>query len=410
MGDFTLGNSPDTLSPCHPIARHPISLSPCCPDILSACHLIAQTSYQHVTLYPKTPYCLNTLSHLHLSHSHPISLTPYLISSSPNTLSPCHPIARHPISLSPCCPDIVSACHLIAQTSYQPVTLYPKTPYCLDTLSHFHISHSQPISLSLSHSHPISLTPYLTHTLSHSHPISSLLAQTPYHHVTLLPGTSSACHPVTPDTLLPGHPISLTPYLISSSPNTPSPCLPIARHPISLSPCYPRHPIAWTPYLTHTLSHSYPISHPISLRPYLTLTLFGSHPYLSLTLTLSLSLSPISLSPYLTHTLSRSHPICVLPYRPCAQEVTEGMLELERSRIETATELEQLQDQKDNLQEHLNMLKHTLVMVTLSHACTLRHASLRLRFCLFLQICCTFKRSFPSDEEKCHHNLYLIFD
>ena len=252
----------------------------------------------------------------------------FTLGNSPDNLSPCHPIARHPTSLSPGCPDILSACHLIAQTSYQPVTLYPKTAYCLDTLSHSHLSHSQPISLSLSHSHPISLTP----------------------------------------------------YLISSSPNTLSPCHPIARHPISLSPCYPRHPIAWTPYLTHTLSHSYPISHPISLRPYLTLTLFGSHRYLSLTLSHSdpISLSPISLSPYLTHTRSRSHPICVSPYRPCAQEVTEGMLELERSRIETATELEKLQDQKDSLQEHLNMLKHTLVVVTLSHACTLRHASLRL--------------------------------
>ncbi|KAK2140525.1 hypothetical protein NP493_5730g00000 [Ridgeia piscesae] len=40
----------------------------------------------------------------------------------------------------------------------------------------------------------------------------------------------------------------------------------------------------------------------------------------------------------------------------------EGMLELERSRLETATELEQLHDQKDNLQEHLSMLKHTLVI------------------------------------------------
>ncbi|KAK2179421.1 hypothetical protein NP493_491g00001 [Ridgeia piscesae] len=44
-------------------------------------------------------------------------------------------------------------------------------------------------------------------------------------------------------------------------------------------------------------------------------------------------------------------------------EVTEGMLELERSRIETATELEQLHDQKDNLQEHLSMLKHTRVVI-----------------------------------------------
>ena len=163
----------------------------------------------------------------------------------------------------------------------------------------------------------------------------------------------------------------------------------LSRHPISLSPYSPRHPIAWTPYLTH----------PISLTPYLTLILFDS-PYLTLTL---------SHSPYLTHTLSHSHPICESPYRPCAQEVTEGMLELERSRIEMATELEQLHDQKDNLQEHLSVLKHTLVVVTPSHACMCRHASSRLCFCLFLKICRTFKRSFPSDEEKCHRNLYFIF-
>ena len=59
------------------------------------------------------------------------------------------------------------------------------------------------------------------------------IAQTPYHHVTLLPGTPPTCHPIPPDTLLPAHPISLTPYL------------------------------------TQTLSHS----HHISLTPYLTLTL-----------------------------------------------------------------------------------------------------------------------------------------
>ena len=281
-------------------------------------------------------------------------------------------IAQTPYHLVTLLPGTPSACHPTAQTSYQPVTLLPRHPISLSPYITRHPSAWTPyltrtyLTLNLSHS------PYLTLTLSHSHSVS------------------------------------LTPYLISSSPNTLSPCHPIARHPISLSPCYPRHPIAWTPYLTHTLSHSYPIS----LRPYLTLTLFGSHPYLSLTLSHShpISLSPISLSPYLTHTLCRSHPICVLPYRPCAQEVTEGMLELERPRIETATELEQLQDQKDNLQEHLNKLKHTLVVVTLSHACKLRRASLRLCFCLILQICCTFKRSFPSDEEKCHQNLYLIFD
>ena len=153
----------------------------------------------------------------------------------------------------------------------------------------------------------------------------------------------------------------------------------LSRHPISLSPYSPRHPIA-----SLILSHS----HPISLSSYFT--------------------HPISLSPYLTHTLSDSHPICESPYRPCAQEVTEGMLELERSRIETPAELEQLHDQKDNLQEHLSVLKHTLVVVTLSHACTCRHASSRLCFCLFLKICRTFKRSFPSDEEKCHRNLYFI--
>ena len=151
----------------------------------------------------------------------------------------------------------------------------------------------------------------------------------------------------------------------------------LSRHPISLSPYSPRHAIAWTSYLTH----------PISLTPYLTLILFHS-PYLTLTL---------SHSPYLTHTLSHSHPICESPYRPCAQEVTEGMLdrpcaqevtegmlELERSRIETATELEQLHDQKDNLQEHLSVLKHTLVVVTLSHACTCRHASSRFVTLVFL--------------------------
>ena len=189
-------------------------------------------------------------------------------------------------------------------------------------------------------------------------------------------------------------------FTLANSPDTLSPCHPFARHPISLSlycqdilsTCHPIPPDTLLPGhpISLILSHSHPISlsslfHP----PYLTLTL--SH------------------SPYLTHTLSHSHPICESPYRPCAQEVTEGMLELERSRIETATELEQLHDQKDNLQEHLSVLKHTLVVVTLSHACTCRHASSRLCFCLFLKICRTFKRSFPSDEEKCHRNLYFIF-
>ena len=144
------------------------------------------------------------------------------------------------------------------------------------------------------------------------------IAQTPYHHVTLLPGTPSACHSI----------VKTSYQLVTLFPQT--------------------------PYCLDTLSHS----------SYLTLTL--SH------------------SPYLTHTLSHSHPICESPYRPCAQEVTEGMLELERSRIETATELEQLYDQKDNLQEHLSVLKHTLVVVTLSHACTCRLASSRFVTLVFL--------------------------
>ena len=144
------------------------------------------------------------------------------------------------------------------------------------------------------------------------------------------------------------------------------------------------HPISLSPYLTHTLSHS----HPISLSPYLTLTLSHSHlislsPYLTHTLSRS---HPISLSPYLTHTLSHSHPICVSPYCPCAQEVTEGMLELERSRIETVTVLEQLHDQKDNLQDHLSMLKHILIVVTLSHACTLRYACISVFFFRFVAL------------------------
>ena len=154
------------------------------------------------------------------------------------------------------------------------------------------------------------------------------IAQTRYHHVTLLPGTPSACHSI----------VKTSYQLVTLFPQTPY-CLDTLSH---------------SSYLTHILFHS----------PYLTLTL--SH------------------SPYLTHTLSHSHPICESPYRPCAQEVTEGMLELERSRIETATELEQLHDQKDNLQEHLSVLKHTLVVVTLSHACTCRHASSRFVTLVFL--------------------------
>ena len=228
----------------------------------------------------------------------------------------------------------------IAHTPYRPITRNPisLSPSISDTLLPGH-----PISLSTYLTHPISLSPYFTLTLSHSHPISL----SPYL-------TLSHSHHISPYftlTLSHSHPISLTPYLTLTLSHS---------HPISLSP-----------YLTLTLSH------PISLSPYLTLTLSHSH--------------PISLSPYLTLTLSHSHPISLSPYHPCAQEVSEGMLELERSRIETATELEQLHDQKDNLQEHLSVLKHTLVVVTLSHACTCRHASSRLCFRLFLQICSTFK-------------------
>ena len=190
-------------------------------------------------------------------------------------------------------------------------------------------------------------------------------------------------------------------FTLANSPDTLSPCHPFARHPISLSlycqdilsACHPippdtllpGHPISLILSYSHPISLSSYFTHPISLSPYLT--------------------HPISPTPYLTLTLSVNHPIASF-----SQEVTEGMLELEQSRIETATEMEQLHDQKDNLQEHLSMLKHTLIVVTLSHACvvTLRHASSRLCFCLFLKIC--FKRSFPSDEEKCHRNLYFIFD
>ncbi|KAI0228189.1 hypothetical protein LSAT2_021339 [Lamellibrachia satsuma] len=39
------------------------------------------------------------------------------------------------------------------------------------------------------------------------------------------------------------------------------------------------------------------------------------------------------------------------------------MLDLERSRLETATELEQLHDQKDELEGHLSMLKHSLIVI-----------------------------------------------
>ena len=164
-------------------------------------------------------------------------------------------------------------------------------------------------------------------------------------------------------------------FTLANSPDTLSPCHPFARHPISLSlycqdilsACHPIPPDTLLPGhpISLILSHSHPISlsfyftHPISLSPYLT--------------------HPISLTPYLTLTLSVSHPIARVP-----RSVTEGMLELERSRIETATELEQLHDQKDNLQEHLSVLKHTLVVVTLSHACTCHHASSRFVTLVFL--------------------------
>ena len=134
--------------------------------------------------------------------------------------------------------------------------------------------------------------------------------------------------------------------------------------------------IAQTPYHHVTLLPGTPSAyHSIVKTSYQLVTLFSQTPY---------CLDTLSHSSYLTHTLSHSHPICESPYRPCAQEVTEGMLELERSRIETATELEQLHDQKDNLQEHLNVLKQTLVVVTLSHACTCRHASSRFVTLVFL--------------------------
>ena len=135
------------------------------------------------------------------------------------------------------------------------------TPYLTHTLSRPHpisptpslthtLSHSHPISpcLTLTLSHSNSLTPYLT--LSRSHPISAHLAQTPYHHVTLLPGTPSACHHIPPYTLLPGHPISLPHYLTLNLSHSPY---------LTLSHSF-------TPHLTQTLSHS----HPLLLSPYLT--------------------------------------------------------------------------------------------------------------------------------------------
>ena len=71
------------------------------------------------------------------------------------------------------------------------------------------------------------------------------------------------------------------------------------------------------------------------------------------------------------------------------------MLELERSRIKMATELEQLHDQKDNLQEHLSVLKQTLVVVTLSHVCTCRHASSRCVSVFFFRFVALLKRHGP---------------
>ena len=177
----------------------------------------------------------------------------------------------HLVTLLPGTPP---ACHPAAQTSYQPVTLLPRHPISLSPYIP-----RQPIAwtpyltrtyLTLN----LSLSPYLTLTLSHSHPISSHLAQTPYHHVTLLPGTPSACHPVTPDTLLPGHPISLTHYLTLTLSHTLS-----HSDPISLSPYLAHTVISVSPSLTLTLSHSHPSHcHLISPTPDLALTLSVCHP------------------------------------------------------------------------------------------------------------------------------------
>ena len=101
-----------------------------------------------------------------------------------------------------------------SQAPHQPVTIFPQTPCCLDTLSH---------------SHPVSLSTYLTHPIS-------------------------IYHTYTPS---PSEPISLSPSLtLTLSHSYPSHC-----HPISLTP------ISLLPYLTHILSH------PISLSPYLCVTL-----------------------------------------------------------------------------------------------------------------------------------------
>ena len=93
------------------------------------------------------------------------------------------------------------------------------------------------------------------------------IAQTPYHHVTLLPGTPSTCHSI----------VRTSYQLVTLFRQIPY-CLDTLSH---------------SSYLTQTLSHSHPIS----------LTLSHSHP-------ISLTLShphPISLSPYLRVTLS---PVC----------------------------------------------------------------------------------------------------
>ena len=89
-----------------------------------------QAPDQPVTLLPQTPYCLDTLS-----HSHPISLIPYLTPYLTQTLSHSHPIWLTPLSQS------------------HPISL---SPYL--TLTH--------LTVTLSHSHPISLSPYLCVTLS----------------------------------------------------------------------------------------------------------------------------------------------------------------------------------------------------------------------------------------------------
>ena len=108
MGDFTLANSPDTLSPCHPFARHPISLSLYCQDILSACHPIPPD-----TLLPGHPISLI------LSHSHPISLSSYFTHPISLTLSHSHPISLT-LSHSPYLTHTLSHSHPICESPYRP--------------------------------------------------------------------------------------------------------------------------------------------------------------------------------------------------------------------------------------------------------------------------------------------------